>query len=428
MKIHIKNGHLIDPANGIDAKQDVYIAAGKIAGIGQAPEGFVATKVIDASGLVVAPGFVDLSARLREPGYEYKATLESEMQAAMQGGVTSLICPPDTDPVLDEPGLVEMLKHRAKSLNQANVYPLGALTMGLKGTALTEMAELTDAGCIGFSQADCPILDTTVMLRAMQYAKTFDYTVWLRPQDPHLGIKGVAHSGPVASRLGLSGVPVMAETIALHTILELVRVTGARVHLCRMSTGAGLELVRAAKKEGLPITCDVGAHHIHLTENDIGFFDSNARLSPPLRSQRDRDAICRGLLDGTIDAICSDHTPVDDDEKLLPFGEASPGATGLELLLSLSLKWAEDCVDQDKQPLAQAIAKITADAARIVGLPSGQLSVGSVADICLFDPAVRWTVAAKALASQGKHTPFLGYELSGQVKTTIVAGHIAFQR
>lgn len=428
MKIHIKNGHLIDPANGIDAKQDVYIAAGKIAGIGQAPEGFVATKVIDASGLVVAPGFVDLSARLREPGYEYKATLESEMQAAMQGGVTSLICPPDTDPVLDEPGLVEMLKHRAKSLNQANVYPLGALTMGLKGTALTEMAELTDAGCIGFSQADCPILDTTVMLRAMQYAKTFDYTVWLRPQDPHLGIKGVAHSGPVASRLGLSGVPVMAETIALHTILELVRVTGARVHLCRMSTGAGLELVRAAKKEGLPITCDVGAHHIHLTENDIGFFDSNARLSPPLRSQRDRDAICRGLLDGTIDAICSDHTPVDDDEKLLPFGEASPGATGLELLLSLSLKWAEDCVDQDKQPLAHAIAKITADAARIVGLPSGQLAVGSVADICLFDPAVRWTVAAKALASQGKHTPFLGYELSGQVKTTIVAGHIAFQR
>lgn len=428
MKIHIKNGHLIDPANGIDAKQDVYIAAGKIAGIGQVPEGFVATKVIDASGLVVAPGFVDLSARLREPGYEYKATLESEMQAAMQGGVTSLICPPDTDPVLDEPGLVEMLKHRAKSLNQANVYPLGALTMGLKGTALTEMAELTDAGCIGFSQADCPILDTTVMLRAMQYAKTFDYTVWLRPQDPHLGIKGVAHSGPVASRLGLSGVPVMAETIALHTILELVRVTGARVHLCRMSTGAGLELVRAAKKEGLPITCDVGAHHIHLTENDIGFFDSNARLSPPLRSQRDRDAICRGLLDGTIDAICSDHTPVDDDEKLLPFGEASPGATGLELLLSLSLKWAEDCVDQDKQPLAQAIAKITADAARIVGLPSGQLAVGSVADICLFDPAVRWTVAAKALASQGKHTPFLGYELSGQVKTTIVAGHIAFQR
>lgn len=427
MKIHIKNGHLIDPANGIDAQQDVFIAAGKIAGIGTAPEGFVASKVIDASGLVVAPGLVDLSARLREPGYEHKATLESEMQAAVQGGVTSLVCPPDTEPVLDEPGLVEMLKHRAKSLNQAHVYPLGALTSGLKGESLTEMAELSEAGCIGFSQADNPILDTTVLLRAMQYAKTFEYTVWLRPQDPHLGRTGVAHSGPVASRLGLSGVPVMAETVALHTILELVRVTGARVHLCRMSTAAGLELVRAAKKEGLPISCDVGAHHIHLTENDIGFFDSNARLTPPLRSQRDRDAIRNALLDGTIDAICSDHTPVDDDEKLLPFGEASPGATGLELLLSLALKWAEDCVD-GKQQLSHAIAKVTTDAARIVGLPSGQLAVGSVADICVFDPAQRWTVSSKVLASQGKHTPFLGYEVAGQVTATIVAGHIAFQR
>lgn len=427
MKIHIKNGHLIDPANGIDAQQDVFIAAGKIAGIGSAPEGFVASKVIDATGLVVAPGLVDLSARLREPGYEHKATLESEMQAAVQGGVTSLVCPPDTEPVLDEPGLVEMLKHRAKSLNQAHVYPLGALTAGLKGEALTEMAELAEAGCIGFSQADNPILDTTVLLRAMQYAKTFEYTVWLRPQDPHLGRTGVAHSGPVASRLGLSGVPVMAETVALHTILELVRVTGARVHLCRMSTAAGLELVRAAKKEGLPISCDVGAHHIHLTENDIGFFDSNARLTPPLRSQRDRDAIRNALLDGTIDAICSDHTPVDDDEKLLPFGEASPGATGLELLLSLALKWAEDCVD-GKQQVSRAIAKVTTDAARIVGLQSGQLAVGSVADICVFDPAQRWTVSSKVLASQGKHTPFLGYEVAGQVKATIVAGHIAFQR
>jgi dihydroorotase len=428
MKIHIKNGHLIDPANGIDAHQDLYIAAGKIVGVGQAPAGFSASRTIDADGMVVAPGFVDLSVRLREPGYEYKATLESELQAAMQGGVTSLVCPPDTDPVLDEPGLVEMLKHRAKTLNQAHVYPLGALTVGLKGQSLTEMAELTEAGCVGFSQAECPILDTTVLLRALQYAKTFGYTVWLRPQDPHLGRGGIAHSGPVASRLGLSGVPVMAETVALHTIFELVRATGARVHLCRMSSAAGLELVRAAKKEGLPVTCDVGAHHIHLTEIDIGFFDPNARLTPPLRAQRDRDAIRHGLLDGTIDAICSDHTPVDDDEKLLPFGEASPGATGLELLLSLALKWAEESVDPSQRPTAKAIAKITSDAARIVGLPSGQLAVGSIADICVFDPAVRWTVAAKALASQGKHTPFLGYELSGQVKATIVAGHVAFER
>ncbi|SFL46943.1 dihydroorotase [Rugamonas rubra] len=432
MKLHIKNGHLVDPANAIDAPHDLFIADGKIVAVGAAPAGFTAERTIDAAGLVVAPGFVDLSARLREPGYEYKATLESELQAAMQGGVTSLVCPPDTDPVLDEPGLVEMLKHRAKTLNLANVHPLGALTVGLKGQALTEMAELTEAGCIGFAQAEEPIEDTTVLLRAMQYAKTFEYTVWLRPQDAHIGRGGIAHAGPLASRLGLSGVPVMSETIALHTIFELMRSTGARVHLCRMSSAAGLELVRAAKREGLPVTCDVGAHHIHLTDADIGFFDSNARVTPPFRSQRDRDAIRAGLLDGTVDALCSDHTPVDDDEKLLPFGEASPGATGLELLLSLALKWADDYAagqpDGGVRPLARAVGKISADPARVAGLASGTLSVGAVADVCLFDPAARWTVAASALASQGKHTPFLGYELSGQVRATIVAGHVAFER
>ncbi|MQR01333.1 dihydroorotase [Glaciimonas soli] len=428
MKLHIKNGHLIDPANGIDAQQDLFISSGKVVGIGQAPEDFEADKVFDANGLIVAPGLVDLSARLREPGYEHKATLESEMQAAMQGGVTSLVCPPDTDPVLDEPGLVEMLKHRAKSLNQAHVYPLGALTVGLKGEALTEMAELTEAGCIAFSQAEEPILDIRVLLRAMQYAQTFNYAVWLRPQDPYLADGGIANSGAVASRLGLSGVPVMAETIRLYTIFELVRSTGARVHICRISSAAGIELIRAAKKEGLPITCDVGAHHIHMTEVDIGFFDSNARMTPPFRAQRDRDAIRQGLLDGTIDAICSDHTPVDDDEKLLPFGEATPGATGLELLLSLALKWADENVDNSKHALSRALAKVTTDAAQVAGLSAGQLAIGSVADVCVFDPAVRWKVDAKVLASQGKHTPFLGYELTGQVQATIVAGHIAYVR
>jgi dihydroorotase len=418
MNVHIKNGRLIDPANKIDSKQDLYIVDGKVAAIGSAPAGFVASRTIDAAGKVVAPGLVDLSARLREPGFEYKATLKSEMQAAVQGGVTSLVCPPDTDPVLDEPGLVEMLKHRARGLNQAHVHPLGALTQGLKGEALTEMAELTGAGCIGFSHA-------------MQYAATFGYTIWLRPQDAWIGRGGVAHSGPLASRLGLSGVPVMAETIALHTIFELMRSTGAKVHLCRMSSAAGLELVRAAKAEGLPITCDVGVHHVHLTDADINFFDSNARLDPPFRTQRDREAIRAGLLDGTIDAMCSDHTPCDDDEKLLPFGEASPGATGLELLLSLALKWADDYAAPHARDdaLSRAVARVTCEAARVAGLAqAGQLGVGSVADVVVFDPAARWTVSGAALASQGKHTPFLGYELAGQVEATIVAGHVAYER
>ena len=428
MKLQITNGRLIDPANQIDAKQDLFIIDGKVAAIGKAPAGFVAEQKIDASGLIVAPGLVDLSVRLREPGYEYKATLESELQAALAGGVTSLVCPPDTDPALDEPGLVEMLVHRARSLNQSHVYPLGALTIALKGHELTEMAELTEAGCVGFSQAEHAIQDTTVLLRALQYAQTFGYTVWLRPQDPHLGKGGIAHSGPFASRLGLAGVPVISETIALHTIFELMRSTGARVHLCRLSSADGIALVRAAKAEGLPVTCDVGAHHLHLTDADIGFFDSNARMVPPLRSQRDREAICAAVADGTVDAICSDHTPVDDDEKLLPFGEASPGATGLELLLSLALKWADASVAQADQRLKLALSRITVDAARVAGLTAGQLSIGSAADICIFNPDTMWTVQASALLSQGKHTPFLGYELQGQVHTTLVAGRIVFSR
>ena len=427
MRLHIKNGRVIDPASTTDAQQDLFIADGKIAAMGTAPAGFTADQVIDATGLIVAPGLVDLSARLREPGYEYKATLESELQAALAGGVTSLLCPPDTDPVLDEPGLVEMLVHRARILNQSHVYPLGALTVGLKGKELTEMAELTEAGCVGFSQAEATIEDSTVMMRALQYAHTFGYTVWLRPQDAHLGKGGVAHSGPLASRLGLSGVPVISETIALHTIIELVRATGARVHICRISSGAGIELIRQARAEGLAISCDVGAHHVHLTDNDIGFFDPNARLTPPLRSQRDRDAIRAGLLDGTVSAICSDHTPVDDDEKLLPFGEASPGATGLELLLSLALKWAEESAP-GKDGLATALARITCDAAKVAGLDAGKLTVGGAADICVFDPTVRWKVEAAALQSQGKHTPFLGYELQGQVRHTIVSGRLAYSR
>ncbi len=423
MKLEIVNGRVLDPANGVDQNATLYVADGKVAALGQAPAGWKADSSIDAAGMLVLPGLVDLSARLREPGYEYKATLESELRAALQGGVTSLVCPPDTDPVLDEPGLVEMLTHRARQLNQAHVYPLGALTMGLRGEALTEMAELTDSGCIGFSQADHAITDTTVLLRALQYAKTFGYTVWLRPQDAWLGRNGVAHSGALASRLGLAGVPVMAETIALNTIFELVRATGARVHLCRISSGAGIELIRAARKEGLPISCDVGAHHVHMTDMDIGFFDPNARLVPPLRSQRDRDAIRAGLADGTIDAICSDHTPVDDDEKLLPFGEASPGATGLELLLALALRWS-----QEGASLSQALAKVTSEPARVLGLAAGQLGVGSDADICIVNPQARWKVEKGALASQGKHTPFLGYELQGQVQMTLVGGQVMYRR
>lgn len=420
MKIHIKNGHLIDPKNGIDAKQDIYIAAGKIAAIGNAPEGFVANQTIDATNLVIIPGLVDLSARLREPGFEHKATLESEMLAAAAGGVTSLVCPPDTDPVLDEPGLVEMLKHRAKQLNQAHVYPLGALTHQLAGKEITEMCELSEAGCVGFSQADVTIKDTQVLWRAMQYAATFGFTVWLRPEEPYLAKDGVAHDGEVAARLGLKGIPTAAETLAIASILRIAKETGAKVHLCRLSSSEGVEMVRTAKKAGQQVTCDVSANHLHLTDFDIGYFNANTHLKPPVRSQRDKTALSNGLADGTIDAICSDHTPVDDDAKLYPFAEAEAGATGLELLLPLTLKWAEE----NKLKLSDAVKHITQAPANILGVEAGDLSVNASADICVFDPKQYWKVEAKALLSQGKNTPFLGLELAGKVKYTLVNGHV----
>jgi dihydroorotase len=421
MNIQIKQGRLIDPKNNVDAVQDLFISAGKVVAIGKAPEGFASDRIIDASGLVVAPGLIDLAARLREPGYEYRATLESEMDAAVAGGITSLACPPDTDPPLDEPGLVEMLKHRAKTLNQAHVYPVGALTQGLKGSELTEMAELTDAGCVAFSQADAPLTDTRVLLRAMQYAATFGFSVWLRPQDSFLARDGVAHDGEVATRLGLAAIPVSAETIALATMLQLARETGVRLHICRISTEAGVALVRAAKQQGLPLTCDVSANHVHLSEMDIGFFDANCHLTPPLRSLRDRDALRAGLLDGTIDAICSDHTPVDEDAKQLPFAEAEAGATGLELLLPLVLKWSQHGA------LSAALAKVTLQPARIMGLDAGHLSIGGNADVCIFDPEPYWKIEASALKSQGKNTPFLGLELQGKVRYTLVEGQVVYQ-
>ncbi len=432
MKLLIKNGRVIDPASGRDEVADVAIASGRIVGIGRLPD-FQSERTIEATGLVVAPGLVDLAARLREPGQEHEGMLESELAAAAAGGVTSLVCPPDTDPVLDEPGLVEMLKFRARKLSRCRLFPLGALTRKLEGHVLTEMAELTEAGCVGFSQADVALADNLVMQRALQYAATYGYTVWLRPQDAYLG-NGVAAQGAVATRLGLSGVPAIAETIALHTLFELVRVTRARVHLCRLSTAGGVALLRAAKAEGLPVTADVSINSLHLTDVDIGYFNPDMRLTPPLRQGADRDALRAALADGTIDALVSDHNPVAEDMKNLPFGEAEPGATGLELLLSLALRWGAD----SGLPLAQTLARVTQGPVAVLGesigslaSSAGRLVEGGVADVCVFDAAAEWAVQPALLASQGKHTPFAfastGMALPGRVRATLVAGTVAFE-
>jgi len=418
-------GTVIDPVSEREYPADIAVSGGRIVAVGALPQGFVAQRVLDARGLVVAPGLVDLAARLREPGLEYKATLESELAAAVAGGVTSLACPPDTDPPLDEPGLVEMLKYRARTLARAHLYPVGALTTGLGGERMTEMAELAEAGCVAFSHADRPLTDTRVLLRTLQYAATYDFPVWLRPQEAFLSRGGVAHAGEVATRLGLAGIPVFAETIAIDTIVSLMRVTGARVHLCRLSSAAAVAQVRAAKAEGLPITCDVSIHHVHLCEVDIGYFDAHAHLVPPLRSVRDRDALRAALAEGTLDAACSDHSPVDEDAKQMPFAEAEPGATGLELLLPLTLRWASEA----RLPRARALARITRDPARILGLPeAGRLEVGSPADLVVFDPLEEWVVSPETLLSQGRNTPYAGLPMVGRVRTTVVQGRLVFER
>ena len=423
MKIHIRSGRIIDPMSTRDEIADVFVAAGKIVAIGETPPDFHANRIIDASGLIVCPGLVDLSVRLREPGFEYRATLESEMLAAAAGGITSLACPPDTDPPLDEPGLVEMLKFRAKNLPGPRVYPIGALTQKLEGKLLTEMAELTEAGCRAFTQADAVPTDPQVLLRAMQYAATFGFSLWLRPQDLTLARDGVAHDGAVASRLGLPGIPALAETVALATILLLARETGARIHIARLSTREGIAMVRAAKAQGLAITCDVASTHVHLSENDLVSFDSHMHLVPPLRGLRDRDAIREALRDGSIDTICSDHTPVDEDVKQVPFGESTPGASGVELLLPLTLKWAREM----GVPLIQAIDLISWKPAQILGVPGGNLTEGSCADICIFDETAEWIATPKTLASQGDNTPFLNHPMQGQVRYTLIDGHIDFE-
>lgn len=412
--IKIGNGRLIDPKNGVDRQADVFVADGKVCAIGEAPPGFVASRVIDAGGRIVCPGLVDLSARL--------PNLDSELAAAVAGGVTALACPPDTRPPLDEPGLVERLVRRSEAIGLARVFPVGALTQQLAGEKLAEMVGLARAGCIAFSQATRPIFDTQVMLRAMQYAATFDYAIRMQPQDHYLARGGVAHDGEVASRLGLAGIPVCAETLAISTALHLAAETGVRLHLSKLSSAAGVALVREARQNGVKVSCDVAIHHLHLSEMDIGYFDSHARFDPPLRADSDRAALRAAVAEG-LAAVCSDHTPVDEDGKQLPFAEALPGAVGLELLLPLVLRWAEEA----GVSLSDALARVTCDPAAIMGVEAGSIEVGRRADICIFDPREPWCVRAETLRSQGKNTPFLGWEMAGRVRATLVGGRVVFE-
>jgi dihydroorotase len=422
MRIVLRGGRLIDPAHGIDAVLDLFIAEGRIAGVGPTPAGFTSDQEIEARDRIVCPGLIDLCARLREPGQEHKATIASETRAAATAGITTLVCPPDTDPVIDEPSVVELIRRRTKAAGFARVLTLGALTHRLRGERLAEMAALKEVGCVGVGDGGRPIANTLVLRRALEYAATFDLTVFLTPLDPWLG-HGVAHEGQVATRMGLPGIPAAAETGVLARDLELVRDIGVRVHFGRLSCARSVELVARARAEGLPVTADVAMHHLHLTEVDLTGFDSQCHVRPPLRGSRDRDALRAGLANGVLDALCSDHQPHEPDAKQAPFGDTEPGVSGLDTLLALGLRLARDGM----LPLPTLIERLSGGPARILGLDGGHLGVGAPADVCVFDPDADWPVTADTLRSRGQNSPFIGWELQGRVTHTLLEGRVVYQ-
>jgi dihydroorotase len=424
MGLHIKGGRVVDPANDVDEIADLYIDDdGFVASVGAAPMDFAVTDVIDARKRIVCPGLVDIRVRVREPGEEYKATIESECLAAVSAGITTLVCPPDTNPVIDTPAMAQMIQQRAWRYGLAFIHPLGALTRGLEGTQLSDMESLDEAGCVGFTNALNPVRDTLVMRRAMEYAASFDLTVFLHAEDPWLHGTGCAHEGEVGTRLGLSGIPEAAETVAVARDLALIEQTGVRAHFCQLSTARAVAMVAEARNRGLPVSADVTAHHLHLSEHDIGFFNTMCHVMPPLRSERDREGLRQGLRDGVIAVVCSDHQPHEPDAKLAPFSESEPGISGLETLLPLTLR----LVDQGLIELRHAIALLTANPAEVIAVDSGHLGVGATADICIFDPEASWTLSAETMTSRGRNSPFLGQSLKGRVTHTLVGGQLVYQ-
>ncbi len=423
MGIVIRGGRLIDSANQRDESADLYIENGCIAAIGKKPKGFTEDEVIDAKGMIVCPGLVDLQARLREPGEKHKGTIASETAAAAAGGITTLCCPPDTKPVIDNPAVAEQICHRAAAVGKANVLPVGALTQSLAGEQLASMQALQNAGCVVMGNARHAITSTRVQRRALEYAATLGLTVFINAEDPWLGADGCVHEGPVSTRLGLPGIPDCAEVIAIGRDLMLIEQTGVRAHFGQLSSVRAVEMIAAAKARGLSVSADVSAHQLYLTEMDVSDFNSLCHVRPPLRSQRDRDGLRSALRDGVISAVCSDHQPHDRDAKLAPFAASEPGVSALETLLPLTLR----LVDEGLLGLSDAIARLTSEPARILGIERGQLGEGAVADICIFDPQHYWTVSEETLRSAGKNTPFLGWELKGRVVRTLLAGHTVFR-
>ncbi len=422
-RIKITGGRLIDPANGVDAILDLCVADGHVTAVGGAPASFTADIELDATGQCITPGLIDLCARLREPGQEHKASIDSECRAAASGGITTLCCPPDTDPVIDTPAVVELIRHRAHQVGAARVVTLGALTRGLQGSHLSEMAALQQAGCVGVSNALHPLDSTLIERRAFEYAATFGLTVFLHADDAALSADGCLHEGRISTRLGLPGIPEAAETVAVARDLALIEQTGVRAHFCRLTTRRAVRMVARAQYDGVPVTADVAIPYLYLTDLDASQFGSDYHFIPPLRTLEDREGLLQSLQSGNLAALCSDHQPHEPDAKLAPFPATEAGASGLDSLLPLTLK----LVDDNHLSLPDAIARVTSGPARILNIPYGELAVGRAADVCIFDPDAAWRLEHAAMHSRGRNTPFLAWEMRGRVRYTLRDGQIIYQ-
>lgn len=421
-KIHISNGHLIDPSNKIDHIGSVYIADGRILSVKDQLVGFTADIVIDATNNIVCPGFIDLSVRLRDPGQSYKGTIHSETLAAASAGVTSLCLPPDTCPVIDSQAVVELIHDKSEKASYSHVIPIGALTQALEGNELSSMAALKQAGCIAVSNASAPFSSLLVLRRAMEYASSHDLLVMYHPDEPSLNNNGCAHEGAFATRYGLPGIPYAAESIAVAQCLELAELTGCRLHFSQISCMRSAIKIQQAKKYGLNVSADVAIHQLHLTENDIEPFNSVYHVLPPFRTAKDKHHLRSSVANGTIDIICSDHQPHDLDAKLGAFPETEPGISSLETLLPLMLR----LVKENEITLSQGISALTQNPANILKIQQGALTPGFLADICIFNPALNWEVNHKNWKSTGRNTPFWGKTLEGRVMHTIQSGRIIY--
>jgi dihydroorotase len=419
------DARLLDPASGLDAPGGLITTGETIADLGAhitpdtLPPG---TKIIDCAGHCLCPGLVDIRVQLREPGEEHKGTLASAGRAATAGGITSMVCLPNTQPVIDDVSVVEFVARRARLLGLTKVYPYGAVTKGLEGRELAEIGMLAEAGAVAFTDGVKAVADARIMRQALDYAGTFGLLIVEHPEEPSLAQNGDMNAGEMATRLGLAGIPMQAEVIMVERDLRLVELTGGRLHFAHLSTAAAIDAVRKAKARGLAVTCDTAPPYFALNENAVGDYRTFAKLSPPLRSEADRLAVIEGLVDGTIDAIASDHAPEDEDAKRLPFAQAAFGGIGLETLLSVSL----DLVHNGYLALVEVLRLITQRPADLLGLPAGRLAPGAPADLALFDPERAWQVREHELYSKSKNTPFDYRPVQGRVLMTVVDGRCVF--